>query len=358
MGLLAPLAAHAVTVTTLYQFKGGTDASEPNGTLLYEAGLLYGVSLRGGATGNGTVFSINAATGVEQVLYSFKGGADGAAPYGALVLVGERLFGTTSQGGAHGDGAVFVISIKTGAERLVHSFGGQPDGREPVAGLSYNGGMLYGTTEFGGVNNGGTVFSVSPITGTEQVLHSFGSNDGFYPESPVTPVDGNLYGTTIYGGNPDEGTVFKLNVATKTATVLYSFMGKQDGAAPVGGLIYTNGLLYGTTTCMDFCQTGVYGTAFNLNPTTGALTTLHEFDNLGDGSSPTTRLLAYHGAILGMASGMGTNGFGDATMFAMPDAYTGLITLYTFPEESNTGLRYVNGAFYGTTLGYVFKLTL
>jgi uncharacterized repeat protein (TIGR03803 family) len=365
-GLIAPLAAHAVTVTTVYEFKGGTDASVPNGTLLYEAGMLYGVSLRGGAAGNGTVFSVNAATGAEQVLYSFKGGTDGAAPYGALIFLGGKLYGTTSLGGANGDGTVFSVNIKTGAETLLHSFAGSPDGKQPVAGLSYHNGMLYGTTQLGGQSpNGGfgTVFAINPTTGSEQVLYSF-FQDGFYPESPVTPLNGSLYGTTISSfSGVQAGTVYKLDLATNAETTVYDFTGKLDGAAPVGGLIYTNGLLYGTTSCLGHsCQTGVYGTVFDINPGTNVLTTLHDFNGLYDGTAPITRLLAYEHTILGISSGTaeGASGTGtvDATLFAVPEAYAGLVTLYTFPGNLSTGLRYDNGAFYGTTSGAVFKLTL
>jgi len=60
---------------------------------------------------------------------------------------------------------------------------------------------LYGTTEFGGTYDNGTVFSVNPNTGAETVLHSFGSGaDGEYPIASLIDVKGTLYGTTEEGG--------------------------------------------------------------------------------------------------------------------------------------------------------------
>ena len=76
-------------------------------------------------------------------------------------------------------------------------------------------GTLYGTTEFGGKYNQGTVFSMS-LTGTEQVLHSFGSSganpDGTEPIAGLNNVNGTLYGTTNTGGKYNQGTIFSISL--------------------------------------------------------------------------------------------------------------------------------------------------
>jgi uncharacterized repeat protein (TIGR03803 family) len=59
---------------------------------------------------------------------------------------------------------------------------------------------FYGTTVRGGIDNIGTVFSVT-ASGEERVLHSFQGTDGMGPDSPLTVLGGKLYGTTLYGGN-------------------------------------------------------------------------------------------------------------------------------------------------------------
>ena len=51
----------------------------------------------------GTVFSIT-PSGVETVLYSFLGGADGSDPQAALVAKGHDLYSTTYAGGGTGCG--------------------------------------------------------------------------------------------------------------------------------------------------------------------------------------------------------------------------------------------------------------
>jgi uncharacterized repeat protein (TIGR03803 family) len=46
---------------------------------------------------------------VPSTLYNFKGTPDGVYPGGALINVGGRLYGTTEIGGASDNGSVFSI---------------------------------------------------------------------------------------------------------------------------------------------------------------------------------------------------------------------------------------------------------
>ena len=65
-------------------------------------------------------------------------------------------------------------------DATIYLFQGQPDAKTPYAGLADLNGVLYGTTPDGGANNQGAVFSISG--GTESILHSFsGAGDGEVP---------------------------------------------------------------------------------------------------------------------------------------------------------------------------------
>src|SRR5262245_36752568 len=69
-------------------------------------------------------------------------------------------------------------------------------------------------------------------------LHDFNGNDGSQPffMTLVIGNDGNLYGTTQYGGAHNLGTVFSIT-PTGTLTTLHSFAGPpSDGATPTAGL--------------------------------------------------------------------------------------------------------------------------
>ncbi len=209
----------------IYRFQGGRDGSTPLAGMINVNGLLYGTTAYGGRgncgpgsqpVGCGTVFSIT-RSGVEHVLYRFKGGRDAQGPTTALTNLNGSLYGTTYRGGASDDGAVFVIEL-SGSERVIYNFGGEPDGGFPLAGLTSDNGRLYGTTYLGGhgacyANFGcGAIFAVTPA-GAENVLYRFGGGlDGSNPEASLTVLDGRLYGTTPFGGaySCNCGTVFSL----------------------------------------------------------------------------------------------------------------------------------------------------
>lgn len=204
----------------LHAFGSGTDGAGPLAPLIYAGGKFYGTTNIGGdadGQGCGTVFSVTPA-GVEKVVYAFKCSGDGRYPYAGLVAFGGKFFGTTLGGGGstckHGGcGTVFSLT-PAGVEKVVYAFGGYPGGRYPYGGLLSVGGKLYGTTREGGYpssRTGGTVFSVTPA-GAMKVLHYFyAPGDGANPQaSDLVSVGGKLYGTTLYGGAYGRGTVFEV----------------------------------------------------------------------------------------------------------------------------------------------------
>jgi uncharacterized repeat protein (TIGR03803 family) len=158
------------------------DGENPAGTLIYYNGLLYGTTLHGGTIGRGlgTVFEMTTA-GSEIVIHSFGAGTDGAFPAANLIQAKGELYGTTTGGGDsphHSNqcissgvvrdagyyrcGTIFRID-RFGAEHIVYRFAGDPDGANPESGLTDAGGVLYGTTFWGGqYDYYGTVFRLLP----------------------------------------------------------------------------------------------------------------------------------------------------------------------------------------------------
>jgi uncharacterized repeat protein (TIGR03803 family) len=98
----------------LYSFPAsGTAGEYPEaGLLQYSSGNFYGTTVEGGDFGKGVVFQLTPA-GVETVLHSFAGGADGASPMGSTLNVDKsgRVFGVTNTGGAFNAGVAFEIQI-------------------------------------------------------------------------------------------------------------------------------------------------------------------------------------------------------------------------------------------------------
>lgn len=214
-GIVAAQTAQTQTqFKVLYSFKGGTDGVAPFAPLVRDAaGSLYGATEGGGdlgcggGTGCGTVFKLD-STGAETLLYAFTGGStDGEYPFGGLVLDSAgNLYGTTSTGGtvcrSLSCGTVFEVG-PSGGETVLYRFTGRLDGGGPQAALIRDrAGNLYGTTVYGGLSGFGTVFRVNN-TGAEKVLYLFtGGTDGGYPyASLLRDAAGNLYGTAAQGGN-------------------------------------------------------------------------------------------------------------------------------------------------------------
>jgi uncharacterized repeat protein (TIGR03803 family) len=105
---------------------------------------------------------------MENILYSFHGGRDGANPQSGVVFdKAGNLYGTTDEGGGSAnDGTVFELSPSgdgTWKESVLHSFTGKSDGAQPFAGLVIDHlGNLYGATGAGGTYGVGTVFRIAP----------------------------------------------------------------------------------------------------------------------------------------------------------------------------------------------------
>jgi uncharacterized repeat protein (TIGR03803 family) len=268
---LAPPATtgDAWTETVLYNFKGGTDGSNPASALIFNSTwkTLYGTTPLGGASSFGTVFklTINAkgTAWTESILYSFTGRSDGGKPYSGLALRSNSLYGTTLDGGVSSQGAVFKLAPPATAgaawtETVLYSFTGQGDGGKPYAGVIFNtAGDLFSTTGSGG-SGYGTVFELTPpkkgsTVWTEKVLYAFGGGpDGSYARSGlVFDTSGNLYSTTGVG-SANSGVVFELSPPAKsggawTESVLWTFSGGSDGGDSTAGLVIGGTNLYGTT---------------------------------------------------------------------------------------------------------------
>jgi uncharacterized repeat protein (TIGR03803 family) len=309
----------------LAEFTAFGSGGESNAALLNVGGTLYGTAVTGGANdcggaGCGAVFKLGQG-GTPILVYAFKGGSDGAYPSGGLTDIGGTLYGTTLFGGgggcgdARGCGTVFKLTAD-GTETVLYAFSGGYDGATgaiyPGAAMIAVGDTLYGTTEAGGVNGGGTVFSITP-SGTMKVLYSFkGGEDGSDVNGGLVELGGALYGTTAFGGIADAGTVFKITTSG-AETVLYPFKGCADGSQPVGSLLKVDGMLYGTTTGGG---TGGDGTLFQITPA-GAETVLHSFRGGADGASPNGGLIRGTRSFYGTtyAGGLGTCTGGCGTVF-------------------------------------------
>jgi uncharacterized repeat protein (TIGR03803 family) len=316
-------------LTTVHNFHG-TDGAHPEAGLVQGIdGDLYGTTEDGGSGGHGTIFKIT-PSGALTTIYRFcltGDCTDGAHPAAGLIpdTKGDS-YGTTYNGGAGGKGTIFRLTA-SGDLTTLYRFCMQShceDGRNPSAGLAMDkNGNVYGTTQYGGTHEQGTVFKIT-AGGILTTLHSFDGTDGDTPLGVVLASDGTLYGTTQSGGaNTFYGSVFKIT-RSGSLTTLYSFCsqsGCADGDTLFAGLIQgSDENFYGTT-----FQGGINhnGTIFQITPS-GALTVLYNFcsqKGCADGSQPLAGLVqGINGKFYG-TTGYGGKGnactYGCGTVFSL-----------------------------------------
>jgi uncharacterized repeat protein (TIGR03803 family) len=351
-------------LTTLYSFcsqANCTDGKGPVGTLIQASnGNLYGVTELGGSAthcqfGCGTIFQITPG-GQFSTVFTFCLEAvctqDGRNPAAGLVQAANgNFYGTTTAGGKNGDeGTIFELNAAGTLKTLYNfcSLAGCADGYDPLAAMiQARDGKLYGTTAYGGANENGTVFEITP-SGTFSTLYSFCADensggvcpDGGIPLSQLTQAtDGNLYGTTWAGGTNNDGIAYRLSQAGTPFKILYSFCSQTDcadGLLPNPALMQaTNGILYGLT-----IQGGSDLSGCNVNGASGGCGTVYSL-SVGLGPFVETNVkLGDIGTVVGIlgnnlsgTTNVSFNGV-TATFNVVSDTY---ITA-TIPAGATTGI--------------------
>ena len=184
-------------------------SQEPNPALVFDSsGNLYGTTFSGGAHGAGIVFELSLVKGKwsEKVLYDFTGGSDGSNPNaGVFFNAAGSLYGTTAYGGADGGGVVFELTPGQNGEwteSVIENFN-----YHPFSLIADASGNLYGTA-------GELVFELQHLKDgqwREDVLYRFTGADAHAgPQGLVFDSAGNLYGATLAGGEYGSGTIYEL----------------------------------------------------------------------------------------------------------------------------------------------------
>jgi uncharacterized repeat protein (TIGR03803 family) len=243
------------------------------------------------------------------LLYEFTGGADGAGPNSATMVLDAQgnLYGTTHLGGDincnaslhSGCGTVWQLDTARNLT-VLHSFTGGPlDNGATGAGLVLDGnGNLYGGAA--DQQGSGLVYALAK-NGPLEVLYYFASGGEWPTGNLLRDTAGNLYGTTLGGGGSNDpdcpnnlgcGTVFELG-PTGQLTELYSFLNNTDGSGPYSVIPDGAGNLLGVTYhgggqgCAGVLGCGIL---FKLDAS-GKKTVLYAFTGGNDGSTPSGSLV-------------------------------------------------------------------
>ena len=357
--LVAFSASSAQVHSTLVRFDGFRDGGVPFGPLLADgAHNLYGTTTwrgafdskcwgwNGGGSDCGTVFKLSprglaGGPWMENVLYRFTGGLDGAQPAGALAMdKAGNLYGTTNFGGGESGIAYELSPPVDPRDHWTETIIPIPGGLYPNGVIIDDAGNLFGTSYIGGDCEQGNVFELSPpiVPGdpwTGKQLYSFHCKGNSDPDG-IDPVGhliqgraGALYGVTKYSGHA-QGTVFRITPPAPgqtdwTEKVLYTFQGGPDGAYPNDGVTQYHGKLYGTTGSGGSCSDhNGCGTVFELTPPANlngvwTKTTIYNFAGGADGQDPGFEVsFDKQGNLYGTTRGGGSGGGGTVYKLAPP----------------------------------------
>jgi uncharacterized repeat protein (TIGR03803 family) len=357
-GTVFEIAHGSNTITTLAAFNG-TNGSAPRGSLAIDpSGNLYGATTAGGpyTDKDGTVFELPQGSNVVTTLVAFadklslsggvtldpsgnlfwtaqagegavfelaKGslfptrvdftGANGAYPYAGVTSdASGNVYGTTTAGGAYGDGTVFEIASGSSTITTVASFSSWS---VPEATVTLDpSGNLFGTTHNGGTHRLGTVFEIAKGSNAVTTLATLGG--GFLIQQPAGPnsalmldASGNLYGTTDYGGSHREGTVFELARGSTVATTLASFnyndaYGESRSVSSI--MLDASGNLFG----MNYGSVSPFGATsngevFEVAAGTQTMTSIATFDPVNGVKPEGTVVADAAGDVFGMTAGGG-----------------------------------------------------
>ncbi|GAB3649635.1 hypothetical protein GCM10028791_15500 [Echinicola sediminis] len=218
----------------------------PRGQLIEgDDGYLYGVMYRRGRYGKGVLFKIQKNGSNHTKLIEFDGVNYGGYPGGTLLIGSDgKIYGTTQSGGENDLGTLYSVNTDGSNFTRLFSFDGAFTGSEPQCQLTEaSDGLLYGLTKAGGASSRGTVFSINrdgnnfkKLADLEATLSS-GSNG---PLLEVTP--GEFIGVTTFGGSSYLGTVFSVN--SDSQYKLIKEFPREVGVAPLSFISDNSGDFY------------------------------------------------------------------------------------------------------------------
>jgi len=366
-----PVAETAATIVDWQQGVPGRVGISPFSLVVDDGqGQLWGAVYAGGAYNAGGIYKLDRVTGKATTVRDFTGSGSiyhGVSPSSAQMADDGmgNLWGLTDTYSV--PGTIFKIRVSDGAYATVAQFTGNAGaarGGGAKGGLTRDAaGNFWGTTSQGGTAGVGVIFKINIATGVFTNVVDFTGNQGLYPGKNPTgklarDAAGNFWGATSGGpySQDNQGTIFKINPVTNEFTTVVQFTGAKvgvaRGASPSGVTWDNAGYLWGSTSSGGAYA---YGTIFKVNATTGAITTMFDFQDPygipGLGSGAGGFALDAKGNLWGATSRGG--GYGSGTIFSInrsTGAISALLAIIPALHGSAPGFYFSSdGNLYGTS---------
>jgi len=315
-------------LSSIYSFRDVGNKPNQNSNLVhFDDGKFYGTTPLGGVSHLGVLFSFDPASNEYVVLKDFE--PDARFPFGGLVKVGDKLYGTLSG---------YLFSYKPSTNTFI-KYAVPGDIQTGVVNASD--GKIYGTT----IN--GLIYSFDPASATiqAQVLAEVATSRGNF----IQASSGLLYGMSQSGGDNTNGSIYTLDIAANQFSTIHSFNG-TDGAGPWGSLMQAaNGILYGMTN--EGGQFGK-GVIFSVDPTNNEYSVLLNFDATNGDGPKGSLMQASDGKLYGVTRRGGL--FGKGNIFRYDINSGSIVTIKSLNEFDgieplSTLTQGTNGELYGTT---------
>ena len=402
-GLLISYTIGSASVNVVGDFYSGPFSVTPAaGVIQANNGKIYGMTYNGGIYSVGSIYSYNIASGLMSTEFSFS-----STPYPTALL----LEGINGKLYTDSPGALIEFDTASSVATVIHNFSveyyghtnsmlqlpggrlyGMTDGDSPGGGTYYNGGhlyeydlstnicqkrvsfgvsrmgsspnaqmvraddgLLYGTTQLGGINNMGVLFNIDVYSGAYTVVRELAADTtgGNPRQGLLKAVNGKLYGVTQTGGSLGGGTLFEFDPANNSFRIVFNFSNSSFGNAAKSYLIQaSNGRIYGST---QYGGAGGYGCIFEFDPLLNTVVDVYDFDSgtTGTGRAAVGGLIesSANGKLYGLTSEGGTAGKGVIYEFD-PVSYT-YVKKHDFSygkQPMERMVEAVNGKMYGMTL--------
>ncbi|HUG13168.1 MAG TPA: choice-of-anchor tandem repeat GloVer-containing protein, partial [Opitutaceae bacterium] len=260
---LSTASSHAQKFEVLHEWQGPEDGYYGrSGVIEVAPGVFMGVTSSGGLYGAGAVFKVNGDGSGYGILHYFDA-VDMWFELSPLCKASNnRVYGTTQIGGLNGLGIVYSVAADGSDFTVVHNFAVSDGWATPGGLMQASDGRLYGLASRGGFNSGGTIYSLNLDGSGFSVIHHMPSNSGFaHNPALLESPNGTLVGALVQGGVDGYGVLFSVQLDGSNFQVIRD-LSPTAGAFLQDLILGPDGRLYGIT---NLGGANNYGSIFAVN---------------------------------------------------------------------------------------------
>ena len=286
------------------------------------------------ASGRGALFGVDPATGVRSVLSDFADAAQGPLGIDPIAIAAIRgdSYVVDKEAGTAGRGALFKVNLSTGQRTLLSDFGDSsqgPLGDNPTGISRWTDQSAFIVDPDAGTEEKGALFSVSLATGARTLLSDFGNAaqgpTGLNPGGVAQGADGVVLVGDPEGGTGAAGVLFTVNPHSGMRTIRSTFGNAAQGATgvdPIFVALAIDGTILvtdddGGTDLPNDGRPGGNGALFAVDPLNGNRVVVSDFGNTLQGTIGADPVgiavvpLVQPGAVLAISPFTGLNGVGE-----------------------------------------------